>query len=193
MHSIMRNLLFSKNTWPIALSVFILFLSACFNPSGNQMPDVVIVTEVVEVTRLADCEIPSTSTARSRTYPSGDTKDFEYQDSDCVSSKEDDIERCAAGMAFNSARELDHLLLQLDQQYPEGKWETTLADVTISQNQWESLKVAYCEYDAYLSQGGYEHSIHYWTCIDRENRSRAELVETFACMLLDEFSRCPKE
>ena len=89
------------------------------------------------------------------------------------------------GKAYESARELDALLLELDSQFPDGEWESALERVTIPQEHWESLKVPYCEYDVHLSIGGTGYAIFYWNCIERENRNRIGHLESFACMLLE--------
>ena len=126
----------------------------------------------------------SSTITRTPSFPSGDASDFQYQESECLGITSQ-AGRCARGKAYESARELDALLLELDSQFTDGEWESALERVTIPQEHWESLKVPYCEYDVHLSIGGTGYAIFYWNCIERENRNRIGHLESFVCMLLE--------
>jgi hypothetical protein len=55
--------------------------------------------------------------------------------------------RCVSELAFESARALDQLLLELDYYFPNGAWEQAFSRNLMPQRDWETAKQAYCTFE----------------------------------------------
>jgi|WetSurMetagenome_2_1015567.scaffolds.fasta_scaffold135931_3 hypothetical protein len=97
---------------------------------------------------------------------------------------------CAYLEAYKSARELDALLKDLDQQFPNGGWENAFQRLILPQEKWESYKEPYCEIAEQESVGGTAHSALLLACINEQNLDRIERLKWAAC-LESNFSQCP--
>lgn len=127
-----------------------------------------------------------TNPALLRTYPFEFLPD--YKNIDCYSPQTPDINNCAYAQAYDSARELDTLLLELDHQFPNGEWQLALGGGFFPQEEWGQLVVPYCEYAQHRYYAGTVYTAFFLSCVTQENRNRAEYVTLFACRMLDNFT-----
>jgi hypothetical protein len=132
----------------------------------------------------------ATKTTRTPTSPSGDPSDFQYKESDCLGTTYD-MMICLKGKAYESARELDTLLLELDKQFPNRAWEDALEDMILPQEKWESLKISYCEYESQKYIGGTIYSNTITSCISEQNTERIQTLMQVVCMKTSGFLKCP--
>jgi hypothetical protein len=169
----------------IFLAIFLLSSCSPEKYSGATFPS----TPAIESSSTIEITITPTKPTRPPTSPSGDAGQFQYTESDCLGNMPE-IRICAAGKAYESARKLDALLVELDNQFPNGAWEIAFNRLLLSQEKWESYKLPYCEIDSQDSIGGSEHGIVINNCIEAQNEERIEKLIWAACFVTEGFSRC---
>ena len=98
---------------------------------------------------------------------------------------------CALQMAFESARDLDNFMQELDRYFPNGAWEQAISKWIIPQEEWESLKYPYCEYAKKGWWGGTGHRSAIIFCIYEENNARIESIFSAICSWTTGFPDCP--
>lgn len=124
-------------------------------------------------------------------YPSETSNDGRFDDVKCPGMTTLDMSVCAARRAYQSARDLDTLLLELDQHFPNGSWEEALSHIILPQEEWESYKIPYCKIVNQGSIGGSVHGIWFSECILEQNLERIETLGYWICSsYIKGFSRC---
>jgi hypothetical protein len=182
--------------YSISLLALVLFATAC-NGQNSMASTVTVAPIYIETSTLYPALNPTQTAAetpimmpRAPTFPFGDASHFQYKESDCMGSTYE-MMFCVSGKAYEAARELDALLSELDNQFPDRSWELALHRIILPQEKWESLKQPYCEYVSQKFIGGTAHSNSIMNCIAAQNKERIEILLWAICFENTMFSKCP--
>ena len=196
-----------RKTFPVSILLCCILLSACTaappQPTAapiptNTVPPTSMPTNTARPTPTATLEptstpmptLPPASTNRTPSHPSEVYNDGRFKDVECPGKTTFDMTVCAARRAYQSARDLDTLLLELDQHFPNGSWEEAFWRILLPQEEWESYKVPYCKFDNQLSIGGTAHGLWILDCIEEQNLERKIWLTQIVCMFTEGFTRC---
>lgn len=188
-----------RKTFPVSILLCCILLSACtsapLQPTvapipTNTLPPTSMPTPTATLEPTSTPTLPPTSTNRTSTFPPEKSTDSQLDDVKCPGETTFDERFCAGHRAYKSARDLDTLLLELDQHFPNGSWEEALSHIILPQEEWESYKVPYCRFDNQLSIGGSAYGIFISNCIEEQNLERIKWLEEIVCMFTEGFPRC---
>lgn len=132
----------------------------------------------------------STGSGRTFTFPTEIWSEIPDLESSCEGTTLE-AEQCVSELAYESARELDQLLQELDLYFPVGAWEQAFWKILIPQEEWEAAKQIYCTFDVQNWLGGSGHGIAFLNCILEQNRDRIGTLERIVCAGTAGLPRCP--